>query len=108
MWAIVFMLHAHWAGEEANLYAALLRDDDPEAAPIASQFAAEMEKLERDWRAHTARWTAPAIANNWTAFGETTRAMTARLSERTHAETKRLYPFALKKSIIERDITATV
>ncbi len=101
MWAIIFLMHAHIAGEEASVYAAMLRDDDPQAAPMAEMFAAEMDVLERDWRAHTARWTVQAITSDWKAFGEATRVMATRLSERVHAETDTLYPFALRRSIIK-------
>jgi hypothetical protein len=89
------VLLAHLAGEEALVYAPLIRAGGP-TGKEAQVFLDEVGGLNVAFRSYMASWPIARIVGDWRGFDRETRAIMTALSTRIGLEESRLYPLAAR------------
>lgn len=85
-------LIGHVKTEDWVLYPRLLTSTDERIAATARAFSDEMGGLAAAFAAYSERWTAGAIAADWPAYCEESRAIIEALTNRIMRENRELYP----------------
>ena len=85
-------LIAHLKAEDWVLYPRLAKSGDDKVATTAQAFSEEMGGLAAAFSAYNEKWTATAIANDWSGYCADTREVMETLTNRITRENRELYP----------------